>query len=122
MRFAALLFVIGCGGDTKPSATPVSNTSGASDPTPPPSTTVGDARVVQRTQAGGVIELVGDREGAMQTASKHMSAHCGPDNYTITQEGEEVVGTDTLAGPNASGATVRTDTAWRVHYQCFGSP
>jgi len=98
----------------------------------------GSARVIQRTQQGGVIELQGDRGKAMEQANGEMASHCGPNNYTIVQEGEEAVGTDTYtredtnAGQHTSrdgrtttgGATTtgqqstRTATAWRVHYQC----
>jgi hypothetical protein len=98
----------------------------------------GSARVIQRTQAGGVIELQGDRGKAMEQANSEMSAHCGPNNYTIVQEGEEAVGTDTYTREDTSAAatqsrsgrtqyadqtttgqqSTRTATAWRVHYQC----
>jgi hypothetical protein len=101
----------------------------------------GSARVIQRTQTGGIIELQGDRGKAMEQASQEMTAHCGPSNFTIVQEGEEAVGTDTFvredtnAGSTTSrdgrhtqsGATTtgqqstRTATAWRVHYQCNGA-
>jgi hypothetical protein len=101
----------------------------------------GSARVIQRTQAGGIIELQGDRGKAMEQANQEMTAHCGPSNFTIVQEGEEAVGTDTFvredtnAGSTTSrdgrrtqsGATTtgqqstRTATAWRVHYQCNGA-
>jgi hypothetical protein len=101
----------------------------------------GSARVIQRTQAGGVIELQGDRGKAMEQANSEMAAHCGPNNYTITQEGEEAIGTDTYsredtsaqAQSSRSGRTqtadstttgqqsTRTATAWRVHYQCNGA-
>ena len=43
-----------------------------------------------------------------------MAAHCGPNNYTIVQEGEEAIA-------NRDGSPGRTDTAWRVHYQCNGA-
>jgi hypothetical protein len=100
----------------------------------------GSARVIQRNQAGGIIELTGDRTKAMEQANQAMSAHCGPNNYTIVQEGEEAVGTDTFqrsdtnygeqsatngrqsatqGGATTTGQTsTRTATAWRVHYQC----
>jgi hypothetical protein len=101
----------------------------------------GSARVIQRTQTGGVIELQGDRGKAMEQANSAMASHCGPGNYTITQEGEEAVGTDTYtredtnaasqtsrsgrtttAGSTTTGAqSTRTATAWRVHYQCNGA-
>jgi hypothetical protein len=101
----------------------------------------GSARVIQRTQAGGVIELQGDRGKAMEQANQEMASHCGPNNWTIIQEGEEAIGTDTYtredtnAGSTTSrdgrstqgGATTqgqqstRTATAWRIHYQCNGA-
>ena len=101
----------------------------------------GSARVIQRTQAGGVIELQGDRGKAMEQANSEMASHCGPNNWTIVQEGEEAIGTDTYtredtnAGSTTSrdgrrtqgGATTtgqqstRTATAWRIHYQCNGA-
>src|SRR6476660_2395031 len=62
----------------------------------------GSARVIQRTQAGGVIELQGDRGKAMEQANQEMSAHCGPNNYTIVQEGEEAIGTDTYSREDTS--------------------
>lgn len=101
----------------------------------------GSARVIQRTQAGGVIELQGDRGKAMEQANQEMAQHCGPNNWTILQEGEEAIGTDTYTRENTnagsttshdghstqSGATTtgqqstRTATAWRIHYQCNGA-
>ena len=101
----------------------------------------GSARVIQRTQAGGEIELQGDRGKAMEQANQEMASHCGPNNWTILQEGEEAIGTDTYtredtnAGSTTSrdgrstqgGATTtgqqstRTATAWRIHYQCNGA-
>jgi hypothetical protein len=104
-------------------------------------TACGSARVIQRTQAGGVIELQGDRGKAMEQANQEMAAHCGPNNFTIVQEGEEAIGTDTFAREDTSTDTAnskngrrsatdttttaqqstRTATAWRVHYQCGGA-
>ena len=101
----------------------------------------GSARVIQRNQSGGVIELNGDRGKAMEQAHQEMAAHCGPNNYNIVQEGEEAIGTDTVvredtatdnrtsrSGRRSSqdSSTVatqstRTATAWRVHYQCGGA-
>ncbi len=101
----------------------------------------GSARVISRTQAGGVIELQGDRGKAMEQANSEMNAHCGPGNFTITQEGEEAIGTDTVARQDTAEDTktsrsgrrqstdsstvgttsTRTATAWRVHYQCNGA-
>ena len=101
----------------------------------------GSARVIQRTQSGGVIELSGDRGKAMEQANQEMASHCGPNNFTIVQEGEEAIGTDTYTREDTnntdhtsrSGRTTtsdqttqgqtstRTATAWRVHYQCNGA-
>ena len=101
----------------------------------------GSARVIQRTQAGGVIELQGDRGKAMEQANQEMAAHCGPNNYTIVQQGEEPVGTDTYTQADQSTTdrtsrngrrntsntqtqevtSTRTAVAWRVHYQCNGA-
>jgi hypothetical protein len=104
-------------------------------------TACGAARVIHRDQVGGVIELQGDHGKAMEQAGQEMSAHCGPNNFTIVQEGEEPVGTDTINTEDQSTASktsksgrrttsdttttntqsTRTATAWRVHYQC-GAP
>ncbi len=101
----------------------------------------GSARVIQRTQAGGVIELSGDRGKAMEQANQEMASHCGPNNFTIVQEGEEAVGTDTYTREDTNNTdhtsrngrtttndsttqgqtSTRTATAWRVHYQCNGA-
>jgi len=99
----------------------------------------GSAKVISRTQAGGVIELQGDRGKAMEQATQEMAAHCGgPGSYQIVQEGEEVIGQDTVTREDTaqdsktsrSGRRQSTDTtttaqtstrnatAWRIHYQC----
>src|SRR5262245_65187571 len=65
----------------------------------------GSARVIQRTQAGGIIELEGDRGKAMEQANQEMAAHCGPNNYTIVQEGEEAIGTDTYSREDTNAAS-----------------
>src|SRR3569623_2425731 len=77
----------------------------------------------------------------MEDAQNQMAAQCGPNNYTIVQQGEEAIGTDTYTQENTgstdhtsrSGRTTtsdtstqgtqspRTATAWRVHYQCNGA-
>ncbi len=101
----------------------------------------GTARVIHRDQVGGVIELQGDRGKAMEQASQEMAAHCGPNNFTIVQEGEEAIGTDTFSredqatdsktskngrrsatdSTTTAQQSTRTATAWRVHYQCGGA-
>jgi hypothetical protein len=101
----------------------------------------GSARVIMRNQQGGVIELQGDRGKAMEEANNDMAQHCGPNNFTIVQEGEEAIGTDTYTREDSAGqehtsrngrtttndqtttgqTSTRTATAWRVHYQCNGA-
>jgi hypothetical protein len=92
----------------------------------------GSARVVQRTQYGGVIALEGDRGKAMDAAHGEMGRHCGAGNYTIVQEGEEVIGSETEYGERTDydeygestggGSSTTNKTEWRVHYQCGGAP
>jgi hypothetical protein len=88
----------------------------------------GTARYVQRTQTGGTLALEGDRNKAMEEASKMMVAHC-QGAYTIISEGETVVGSDTSHQDqsyvtkdgrvvNQGGESTRTATEWRVNYQC----
>jgi len=116
LRAAALALVLaacGGGGGKKSEPTTIGNTGGTGDGSGSAAAPAGDARVIQRTQAGGVIELVGDRGGAMDAANEEMEAHCGPNNYTIVQEGEEAV--------SDGKETDRVATAWRVHYQCNGA-
>jgi hypothetical protein len=104
-------------------------------------TACGSARVIQRNQNGGIIELSGDRGKAMEQANSEMASHCGPNNYQIVQEGEEAIGTDTYTREDTASDTAtsrsgrrsstdtstsgvqstRTATAWRVHYQCNGA-
>jgi hypothetical protein len=83
----------------------------------------GSARLIHRDVGGGVIELQGDRATAMDQANSEMASHCGPNNYTIVEEGDEVVGTtyvqNSRNGRRASSGS--TATAWRVHYQCNGA-
>ncbi len=69
----------------------------------------GSVRPVKRTQYGGRLALEGDRSKAMEAAHKEMAAHCGPGNYTIIEEGEVVIGTDTFA---RSDTNYGEDTAY----------
>ena len=110
---ASLLFVIACGSSNKQPVQPITNTDNPSADDSA-SKGPGEGRVIQRTQSGGVIELTGDRSASMKQADEEMAAHCGPNNYTIVQEGEEAIA-------NRDGSPGRTDTAWRVHYQCNGA-
>jgi hypothetical protein len=101
----------------------------------------GSARLIQQTPQGGTLELQGDHGKGMEDANNQMAAQCGPNNFTIVQQGEEPVGTDTYVQQNdsttdhtsRSGRTTtsdqqtntvqstRTATVWRVHYQCNGA-
>jgi hypothetical protein len=110
---AALLLAGACGGSNKPAEKPISNTDTPTAAEPSGPKGPGEGRVIQRTQSGGVIELSGDRGAAMKQADEEMSAHCGPKNYTIVQEGEEAVASE--------GSMTRDSTAWRLHYQCNGN-
>ncbi len=74
------------------------------------STPMGTTREIQKSNDGGVIELVGERNTAIERANVEMAKHCGSEQYTIIQEGEESVDTDPCA--------IRPQTAWRVHYVC----
>jgi hypothetical protein len=99
----------------------------------------GNAKVIQRNQGGGVIELQGDRGKAMEQATQEMAAHCGgPGSWQVVQEGEEVIGQDTYTREDTAQDTktsrrgrrqstdttttgqtsTRNATAWRIHYQC----
>ena len=101
----------------------------------------GSARLIQQTPQGGTLELQGDHGKAMEDANNQMSAQCGPNNFTIMQQGEEPVGTDTYVQQNDSTTdrtsrngrrtttdkqttteqSTRTAVVWRVHYQCNGA-
>ncbi len=99
----------GCGGSSSSSSTmPLYNETGASGSVGAGSA-AGDARMIQRKRDSGTIELSGDRGAAMTAANREMEVHCGTHNYTITQEGEEVVGGEDGEPPQL---------AWRVHYAC----
>ena len=73
----------------------------------------GTARVVQKTPIGGMIELEGDHNKAMEQANEEMAAHCGFSNFTVLFEGAEPLELDKAATPADSSRT-----AYRVRYQC----
>lgn len=117
MLRASLVVFVACAHSTSPQT--IENTAAtASEPTSapapelhPPLSAAAEAnpsRVIQRSSTGGEIELAGNRTHAMEKAEYEMRAHCGPDKYTILQEGEEVIG--------SSGGV--STTAWRLRYQC----
>jgi hypothetical protein len=115
MKRLILIALVACGGGKATSpAKPVENVA------PPSSSEAssgdGEAREIQRTQDGGVIELDGYRDTAMRAAEAAMARHCGSKGYVITQEGEEAIVSPADAGGDAT--TTRTATAWRVHYAC----
>ncbi|HEX3761055.1 MAG TPA: hypothetical protein VHW23_20310 [Kofleriaceae bacterium] len=70
----------------------------------------GTARMVQRTPTGGMIELEGDHNKAMEQANEEMAAACT--DFIIVRAGDEPV-TPTAPPDGAPVATV-----YRVHYQC----
>ena len=72
----------------------------------------GTARIVQKTAYGGVIELQGDHNKAMEQANEEMAAVC-PD-FIVVREGYEPAAD---APPDGSGAMV-----YRVRYQCGDGP
>jgi hypothetical protein len=106
---ALLVLLVACGG-----------TGGVGKPgirgTREPADGEGHARVWQRTASGGTIELAGDRAAARQESTKEMDDHCGPGNYRITHEGEEVVEYYDDVTQN-----MITSTVWRVYYECAGT-
>ncbi|WP_437769655.1 hypothetical protein WMF27_07210 [Sorangium sp. So ce281] len=93
----------------------------------------GEVRVVRRTKVGGELAILGDREVAMQKASQTMATTCGgPESYEIVEEGETVVGEESVSESNErrekdffgpkkrkqeSTHTVQK-TEWRVKYEC----
>jgi pyruvate/2-oxoglutarate dehydrogenase complex dihydrolipoamide acyltransferase (E2) component len=94
----------------------------------------GMARLVERTQDGGIIALEGDRDKAWIEAEKEIYSHCGDKSYTIVKEGESVVGSNTDYSEHSSegvgkiidvvvgGESTTTDlTEWRIYYIC-GEP
>lgn len=89
----------------------------------------GHARLIQRTPESGTLALVGpDRRSAINDAHRRMTEHCGPGNYTITHEGEVVIGrvhlssSKTQRGDGAqvqsTGETTRNAVEWRIDYRC----
>lgn len=103
MKLVLALLLVACGGKS-PQPVTVSNSAG-SPATAEPGSDAGTARVVQRHQNGGVIELTGEHDVAIREAQKEMAAHCGPDAYQIVQEGIETVHPEARPG-------------WTVHYVC----
>jgi hypothetical protein len=81
----------------------------------------GNARIISKTNAGGVIELKGDHDKAMEQAHYTMDAHCAPGNFIITYEGPEVIADDQPKDgePDPQAPAVDT-TRWRVYYRCSG--
>jgi hypothetical protein len=112
-RVVWVVVVAGCWTSSKqPVSAPIAN-----EVKQGPTTKPGEAKQVAKTADGGVIELAGDRGAALEDANEQMSQHCGSNNYSITQEGEEAVGSDAK-----EGQPVRIETAWRVHYVCNDGP
>jgi len=101
-----LVLLAACGGGgAKPAPTLKNSEDGATRETP-----MGRAKQIVKDNDGGVIELIGERNTALERANIEMAKHCGSEQYTIFQEGEESVDTNPCA--------IRPETAWRVHYSC----
>lgn len=89
---------------------------------------LGNYRVVKKTQSGGEIALLGVRDEAQEKANAYMASVCAK-GFTILEEGEAVVGT-TGEARTGRGAfnTVSTQTEthdkteWRIKYQCKDAP
>lgn len=93
----------------------------------------GQAKIIQLTSAGGIIELQGDKSKAMEQATDDMNQKCGQNNFTIVQEGEEQVAVETYVTENqqdqshtahpttATADAPRPTIAWRIHFQCNGA-
>lgn len=91
----------------------------------------GSARLVEKTQTGGVIALEGDRDKAWEQAEADIRDHCGDQGHHIVREGETVIGEKTEYGERtepdkkgtSTGGEVTTSdlTEWRVEYMC-GEP
>jgi hypothetical protein len=92
----------------------------------------GSYREVKVAQGGGELALDGDRTLAHQKAEDYMKTKCQA-GYTILEEGEATVGTDTTTSSsgggvrahgftigkrNSSQSSTRDATEWRVKYQC----
>jgi hypothetical protein len=92
----------------------------------------GSYREVKVAQGGGEVALEGDRTLAHQKAEGYMTSKCQA-GYTILEEGEATVGTDTSTSSSTSGvrsrgisfgksksnqSSTRDATEWRVKYQC----
>jgi hypothetical protein len=98
----------------------------------------GGIRYVSRTQTGGTIALNGlDHEKSMEGARQAMAQHCNG-QYTVTEEGEAVIG-QTVATSAAADTrehrdnrgestrasqvtTTKQETEWRVTYVCGYAP
>ena len=89
----------------------------------------GSAVLITQNQAGGVFRINGDRGKGMEDAQKQMAAHCGPGNFTITQQGEEAIGTDVIANSDtnygedsvAGGAATSSSSGNTTNSQAVGA-
>jgi hypothetical protein len=72
----------------------------------------GRVTVVQRSRYGGVLELDGDRQKAVDLANGEMSSQCGASNYTVTSEGYQP-----SRAPRARNAGP-PPMVWTIEFQC----
>src|SRR5215813_3697519 len=90
----------------------------------------GTYRVVRRTPSGGEVALQGSEEKAREAAAEYMASQC-PQGYDIVEEGEAVIGSETVASTRKDrvfGVPVQSTKAettdkheWRLKYQCKGT-
>lgn len=100
----------------------------------------GFVREVKRTPTGGEIAIRGRTSGTEKEASDLMNARC-PGGYDILEEGEVVVGQQTITQSQGQGTVTQTrsgrittvntynqgtsstqnTTEWRILYQCKGA-
>ncbi len=83
-------------------------------------------RVVKTTPEGGVLALLGGRDGAHDKAVAFMQEKC-PSGYAIVEEGEAVIGENTEGNTSrglfnslntTSSSTQKTE--WRLTFKCKG--
>ncbi|MFO0664523.1 MAG: hypothetical protein U0174_11260 [Polyangiaceae bacterium] len=101
----------------------------------------GFVREVRRTPTGGEVAIRGRTSGTEKEAADLMNARCGGAGYDVLEEGEVVVGQQTVTQSQGQGTVTQTrsgrittvntysqgtsstqnTTEWRILYQCKGS-
>lgn len=86
-------------------------------------TACGTARIVHRTQTGGILALEGIPARAREAAHRKMIEHCNG-SYTIVEEKEEIVGRNSeydaiyVGDVSLGGSSSRDATELRIAYVC----